>query len=146
MATRGDIVEFARTLIRGDFEANDRYERALDEDGWDGWPSFLSALFFLAVDRRFKGTYDEAQVIRFVADLRAEAGEGALPIDPSSMELLIKAVLDPAVRFDLPAETMGQIQTMVAYTILAREGLSDKELDGVLAEAQSIAEGQSGAA
>lgn len=134
---KSDVVEFARTLIRGDFEANDRYEHKLDTEGWDGWPSFLSALFFLAVERRFQGGYDEAQVIKFVAELRAEATDGA-PIDPASTELLIRAVFDPSVQPDIAPATMGHIQTLVAYAILSREALSDAQLDDLLNEAQEI--------
>ncbi|MDG4829159.1 hypothetical protein O7627_07545 [Solwaraspora sp. WMMD1047] len=64
MAVEVDLIEFVRTLVRDEYEANDHYERKLDDDGWAGWPPYLSALFFLAVDRRFAGVYDEPQVIR----------------------------------------------------------------------------------
>lgn len=138
MAT-SDIVEFARSLIRGDFAANDRYERKLDDAGWEGWPAFLSALFFLAIDRRFSGEYDQAKAIRLVADLRAGMSEEQTPPDPISTEKLIRAVFDPSVELDLPPEDMGKIQTLVAYNILAQEQLSDEELDELLAEAQELA-------
>ncbi|GIG86639.1 hypothetical protein Pen02_15750 [Plantactinospora endophytica] len=136
------MVGFARTLIKGDFEANDEYERRLDAEGWDGWPALLSALFFLAIERRFEGTYDEAEVIKFVADLRAGTVDGPGPIDPSEAESLIRAVFDESVQLDMSPEAMGQVQTLVAYTILSREGLSDDALDEVLAEAKQLAEEQ----
>ncbi|MGX7670752.1 hypothetical protein [Plantactinospora sp. DSM 117369] len=140
MMIRSDVVEFARTLIKGDFEANDEYERKLDAEGWDGWPAFLSALFFLAIERRFQGTYDEAEVIRFVADLRAETVDGTAPIDPADAESLIRAVFDESVQLDMEPEAMGRVQTLVAYTILAKEDLTDEALDDVLAEAKQLAE------
>jgi hypothetical protein len=138
MTVKGDVVEFARTLIRGDFEANDRYEQKLDAEGWDGWPPFLSALFFLAVERRFQGGYDKAEVIRFVADLRAGAVDGADPLDPVNAELLIRAVFDPSVQLDVAAAAMGHIQTLVAYRILSQEKLSDEQLNDLLNEARQI--------
>lgn len=140
MPTKSDLIEFVRTLVKGDFVTNDRYEHKLDAEGWDGWPQFLSALFFLAVDRRFHGRYDEAEVIRFVAELRAKTGEGGPSIDPSEAELLIKAVLEPSVEFDIAPQAMGEIETLVVYTILTEENLSDDDLDAVLREAQSIAD------
>ncbi|GAB3972350.1 hypothetical protein V1634_07585 [Plantactinospora veratri] len=142
MAIKSDVVEFARTLIRGDFEANDRYEEKLDAEGWDGWPPFLSALFFLAVERRFQGRYDEAEVIRFVADLRADTVDGAAPIDASSAESMIRAVFDESVQLRVAPEAMGRIQTLTAYKILANGNLTDKEIDSLLAEAKEIAEEQ----
>ncbi len=143
MPTKSDVIEFVRTLINGDFEANDRYEKKLDEEGWEEWPKFLSALFFIAVDRRFNGQYDEAQAIRFVAELRAEARDGAPPLNPSDTELLIKAVLNPPVEFNISPQAMGEIETLVVYTILTQENLSDEALDQILLEAQSIADSQS---
>ncbi|MBF9127472.1 hypothetical protein I0C86_00450 [Plantactinospora sp. S1510] len=138
MTVKSDVVEFARTLIKGDFEANDRYEQKLDAEGWDDWPSFLSALFFLAVERRFQGRYDKAEVIRFVAELRAGATEGAAPLDPANAELLIKAVFDQSVQLDIAPAAMGHIQTLVAYRILSQEKLSDEHLNDLLDEARQI--------
>ncbi|GAA3725479.1 hypothetical protein GCM10022225_02970 [Plantactinospora mayteni] len=140
MAIKSDVVEFARTLIRGDFEANDRYEEKLDAEGWDGWPRFLSALFFLAVERRFQGGYDEAAVIHFVADLRAETVDDAAPIDASNAESLIRAVFDESVQLTVTPEAMGRIQTLATYKIIAHENLSDEDIDKLLAEAKEIAE------
>ncbi|MEO3926028.1 hypothetical protein ABGB07_19475 [Micromonosporaceae bacterium B7E4] len=142
MAIKSDVIEFARTLIRKDFEANDRYEEKLDAEGWDGWPPFLSALFFLAVERRFQGRYDEAKVIRFVADLRAETVDDASPIDTPSAESLIRAVFDESVQLNVAPEAMGRIQTLATYKILANEDLTDEDIDNLLAEAKEIAEEQ----
>ncbi|MEE6261525.1 hypothetical protein [Plantactinospora sonchi] len=128
MTIKSDVVEFAHTLIRGDFEANDRYEAKLDAEGWDGWPSFLSALFFLAVERRFQGRYDEAEVIRFVADLRAETVDKSAPIDAASVESLIKSCVRTVRTADHGPGDYGQLRTIVSYRILANENLTDDEL------------------
>lgn len=144
MMIKSDVVEFARTLLRGDFEENDRYERKLDEEGWDGWPSLLSAIFFLAVDKRFGGRRDDAAIIHFVADLRAEVGDDGPVIEAAAAEALIRAVLDSSVEFSVDPAAMGTIQTLVVNKILAAENITDDELDGLLAKAKEIAESQPG--
>jgi hypothetical protein len=139
MATRSDAAEFVRTLVTGDTDGNRRYERRLEEHGWVGFPQFLSAIFFLAVERRFKASTDRAEVVRFVADLRADASD-TLPVDPVSIETLIGAVLDPTVEFNVSQENIGKIQMFVAHKALQEANLSESEFDAILAEADSIAE------
>jgi hypothetical protein len=144
MAIKTDLVHFVRTLVRRDVEANDQFERKLDDDGWEGWPYFLGAVFYLAVRLRFQGGPNDAEIIRFVADLRAEAGGVDPPIDPTDAETLIKAVFDPSLQVDLSAEVIGNLETLIAYTILHQENLSDEELDQILQEARVIADRSQG--
>ncbi len=139
MTIKSELVEYVRTLVRDDHEANIRYEEKLDEEGWDGWPAFLGALFFLTLQRRFSGGYDETEAIRLVADLRARTSNGGPVIDPASAELLIKAVFDPAVQVDLQPETLGHIETMAVYAILSEENLPDAALEALLTEARTVA-------
>ncbi len=142
MKTKDDLVEFVRTLICGDLEANDRYEQKLDEEGWDGWPQFLAALFAIAINRRFGGHYDEAQVIRFAAELRIEARYSSLTLNPLDIETLIKAVLVPAVDLKIAEEVMGEIQILAVYMILTQEKLFAEALDNLLDDARSVADKQ----
>ena len=138
---KDDVVQFARTLVRGDFEANDRLEKKLDQEGWDGWPQFLGALFFLAIGRQFKDRYDEGAVIRFVAELRANNAQSEGPsINQAEAESLIRAVFGSSTRPDLSSEAMGHIQTHAVYAILSQGNLTDQELDDLLTRARSIAD------
>jgi hypothetical protein len=147
---KSDLVQLVRTLVRGDFEANDRYEQKLDEAGWEGFPRFLSAVFFLAVGRRFARDADIAEIIRFVADIRAKTG--ACSVDPVAAETLIWAALDlnVAVNIDenvavnIDDELAGTVQLMVVHQILADENLSDEDLDGFLREAVRLGGGETG--
>jgi hypothetical protein len=141
VTVRSDFVELVRTLVRGDFEANDRYEQKLDEEGWEGFPRFLSAVFLLAVERRFARDADIGDIIRFVADIRARTG--ASGVDPVAAETLIRAVLDLNVAVNIEEELAGTVQLMVAHQILADENLSDEDLDGFLREAARLASPES---
>lgn len=142
MSTRSDSAEFIRTLVLGEYDANDQYEQKLDEQGWIGFPRFLATAFFLAVGRRFKTGDNHAEVVRFVADLRATSPDAAAILDPQATELVIRAVLDPDVAFDLDQTTLGKVQTMVVHKILTEEHLSADELDEFLGEAEGLAAGR----
>jgi hypothetical protein len=137
MATNHRI-EYLRTMVRGDFEANNRIEQELDSSGWKGWPIFLACCFYFAVDRHFKRPADLGQIVRFVAEIRAWIGEDWPDIDPLMTERLVRSVLDESVDIDVRAldqEMLGRIETAVVYRILTSSDLSDAELDAFLERA-----------
>ncbi|GIG86410.1 hypothetical protein [Plantactinospora endophytica] len=139
MTTKPELAAYIRTLVRGDNEANERIETQLDAEGWDGFPRFLAALFFLAVDRRFGENATSAEVIRFVADLRAGLADDAPAIDAQDAEALIRANIDPDADYDIEPSSIGKIQAAVTYKVLTDEKITDDELDALLAEATAIA-------
>jgi hypothetical protein len=139
LSQKSDAAEFIRTLVRGDFEANSQYEQRLEERAWVGFPKFLTAVFFLAVDRRFGNLANQADIIKFVADLRGRGTGDVASLDPQATETLIRAVLDPAIAVKLDQTTMARIQTLVAHKILTDEVLSDEQLDALLAQAEQLA-------
>jgi hypothetical protein len=140
MAIKPQIIEYIRTFVRNDYTANDRIEAQLDEEGWDGLYSFLSAVFFYAIDLHFDGKRDDKAIRRFVADIRSENPEVADQIDPVLAENAIFAVLDESVDLEAPPETLARIQTLGIYKALNEANLSDSELDELLARAARLAE------
>lgn len=138
MSTQSDSFGFVRTLIQGDFEANGQYKRRLDEQGWAGFPRFLTAVFFLAADRRFAMPPDRAEIVKFVAELRGRGTGDVAGIDPEAAEVLILAVLDAAVTVNLDQATVARIQTLVAHKILTDENLTPEELDAFLGRAEQL--------
>jgi hypothetical protein len=90
-----EMVEYIRTMVRGDHEANDRIEARLDEIGWDGFPALLGAVFYFAVNQRFNERTSPGEIMRFVADMRAAAPAGTPEIDANAAETLIRAAVDP---------------------------------------------------
>ncbi|MFI5926086.1 hypothetical protein ACIA3K_08850 [Micromonospora sp. NPDC051543] len=135
---KSDLIEYVRTMIRSDYAANESVGARLDAEGWDGFPRFLAALFFVAVDRRFGETADRVGVIKFVAELRAQY-EGGPEIRADDAESLILATIDPSLDYTVSPEMIGRIQAATVQKIFTEEGLVDSALDTLLLEAAHLA-------
>ncbi|RIV40636.1 hypothetical protein D2L64_03165 [Micromonospora radicis] len=133
------MVDYIRTMVRGDHEANDRIEARLDEIGWDGFPTLLGAVFYFAVNRRFDERTSPGEIMRFVADIRAAAPPGTPEIDANAAETLIRAAVDPDVETAIDPQMAGRIQGLVILSILGDGSVGDEELDELLTEAAALA-------
>jgi len=140
MATRPEIVDYIRTLIKGEHEANDRIESKLDATGWEGYATFLNAVFFYAIDRRFAGIRNDNAIIKFVAEMRTDIEGGGSEIDAATAEQVVTSVLDSTVEFTATPEMLAKIQTLATYKALTEENMSDAELDDLLAQAVQLAD------
>ena len=139
--TTSDHVEYLRTMVRGQFEENDRIEERLNSNGWGDWSVFLASCFYLAVDRHFKRPADSDEIVRFVADMRIWVGDDGPQIDPSLAETLIRSVLDEDVDVDMQAldqDMLGRVETLVVYRVLSTSNLSDAELDAIFDRARRM--------
>ncbi|WP_233558733.1 hypothetical protein [Micromonospora radicis] len=134
-----EMVDYIRTMVRGDHEANDRIEARLDEIGWDGFPTLLGAVFYFAVNRRFDERTSPGEIMRFVADIRAAAPPGTPEIDANAAETLIRAAVDPDVETAIDPQMAGRIQGLVILSILGDGSVGDEELDELLTEAAALA-------
>lgn len=134
-----EFAAYFRTLIRGGHAANDQIEAKLDAEGWDGFPRFLAALFFVAVDRHFGEDATRTDVIKFVAYMRAGLGDDAPEVNPEAAETLILSIIDPSVDYDIDQQMIGRIHAATVHKVLAEGDLTDQELDAVLAEAVGLA-------
>jgi hypothetical protein len=140
MTIHPDIVEYVRTFIRDEYTENDRIEERLAQTGLgEDFASFLSAVFFFAVDRRFDGTNDRAAIIRFVADLRAQDGPGGLDVEAPAAEAVIAAVFDPTTELNVTADSLAAIQVHVIHKAISDLQLTDDELNELLREAEQLA-------
>ncbi|MEV0215378.1 hypothetical protein [Micromonospora sp. NPDC050695] len=135
-----DLPEYVRTMVQGDYAASVAVEARLDAAGWDGFPRFLAALFFLAVDRRFGAAARPGEVIMFVAELRASLSEGGPVIDVEAAEALILTTIDPSADYSASQEMIGRIQAATIQKVLTDDDLTDAELDALLAEAVEFAQ------
>ncbi|WP_233604357.1 hypothetical protein [Micromonospora sp. HM5-17] len=138
MEIKPEMVDYLRTMIKGDLDANSRIEAQLDEKGWDDFPKLLGAVFFLAVDRQFGDDASAAEIVQFVAEMRAKAPVDPAVIDANAAETLIKSALDPALDHDVESEMIGRIQTLTIMHVLGAEDVSDDDLDDVLEEAVQL--------
>lgn len=140
MKIKSELIDYLRTLIRGEFAVNDQIEEKLDEIGWDGWPALLTMAYYLAVQHHFAGRYQEAEAIRLVAELRSRISTNGPEIDPASAESLLKAVFDNTVPVDIHPEELGRIELLTIYGVLSGGRISDAELDRLLDKARELAE------
>ncbi|MEO3769911.1 hypothetical protein [Micromonospora sp. B9E7] len=134
-----EMVDYIRTMVRGDHEANDRVEARLDQLGWDGFPTLLGAVFYFAVNRRFDEQTSPGEIMRFVADIRAAVPAGAPEIDANAAETLIRAAVDPDVETAIDPQMAGRIQGLVILAILGNHAIADDDLEALLADAVALA-------
>jgi len=142
VTTNPKLIEFLRTFVRDEADANDRLEKELDEEGWGNYALLLNAAFFLAVDRYFDGRRDDAAIIQFVAGMRSQLDVGGSSIDPTAAEALITSVFDPDTPLNIEPGMMGKIQTHALHKALNDRPISDDDLANLLNEAASIASSQ----
>jgi hypothetical protein len=139
MNISADMVDYIRTMVSGEHEANDAIEARLDEDGWGDFATLLGAVFFLAVDRRFGEGADRGVVMKFVSKMRSEIPVDPSYIDANSAESLIMAALDPAVGHDVEPEMKGRIQGAVISYVLGAPDMTNENREAVYAEAMQMA-------
>jgi hypothetical protein len=134
-----EIIEYVRTFVRDDYEENDRIERLLDEEGWgDGFASYLAAVFYYVIDRRFGSRWNQGAVIQFVADMRA-ANSVMAQVEPAVAEAAIRAVLDPAAELNVPALELPKTQIVAIHRAVAELDMTDSDLDELLRKAERLA-------
>ncbi|GAB3942699.1 hypothetical protein [Micromonospora vulcania] len=132
------MVAYIRTMVTGDHAENDRIEARLDSQGWEGFPTLLGAVFYLAVDRRFPNGAGPDEVIRFVSQMRSTT-TGGPETDATSAERLINAALDPSIDTDIDPKVAGRIQGLTILHTLGGRAISDEDLDALLTEALDLA-------
>ena len=134
-----DYAELVRCIVHDDWAAYDqRTQRLNEESGWDGWSEFLAAAFLVAVERRFDEANDPAEVIRFVAEARAEFTVSGSDLDPTAAEIMINSVLDRASAAGIDTRMVVQVEIVVIRKLLRDANLTDADLDAFLVEAEQI--------
>ena len=135
------VTALFRAAIGGDAEGIDSATARLDADGWAGSVRHVFAVFGQAVQRRFPPGYTRADIVRFVADVRAASHDpGSMSADTAE-ELVRVALgeldLDPELGF----EEVVTPQISLAVAILRDERLSDAELDAFFTGVEEQVEG-----
>ncbi len=134
-----EIMDLFRAAARNDWAAVDRATERLDATGWPGGVTGITAVFGLAIQRRFPAEYETQDVVRFVAEARGEIADPN-DIPPNEAESLILAALGDTERArNVPAEVAISTQIALALKIVSDEKLSDLELERFLNEAEALA-------
>ncbi len=104
----------------------------------EGFGHLLYAAFALAARRKFSPAWTRADVVRFVADARAHVGKDPDDLDPIAAEHQLRTALGERIPGYPPEEARARAQ-VILLTALSRD-LTDAELDGLLAEARTLAD------
>ncbi|MFY1700724.1 hypothetical protein ACN28G_03075 [Micromonospora sp. WMMA1923] len=132
------MVAYIRTMVKGEHAANDEIEARLDSEGWDGFGTFLGAVFYFAVNRRFPTGASRDEVIRFVGEMRSTS-IGGPETDAASAEKLVSAALNPSLDTDIEPMSAGRIQGLTILHTLGGGAVTDEDLDALLGEAATLA-------
>lgn len=141
MPVTDDQVAALRAYLAGDLETHHQLYRRLDRaSARSDYTALITAAFFEAVERRFAERGTSADVIEFVADVRARSDELAEKVDPHDAERLIRAALTDEDIGDMDDATKGRLFIVILAALVADEHLSPESLDDFLAEARKLAD------
>ncbi|MDG4791446.1 hypothetical protein O7626_37085 [Micromonospora sp. WMMD1102] len=138
MTDRTAYLELIRELVNGDAEAYRERCAELDEKGWDELGIVVGAAFFLAARQRRVTFQDEAAIIRYVAETRAEMADTSFDLDPAVAEKLFAATTtgDTDELDNVDPNLIIESEMLLLWKLL--RPLSADELSRFLAEVDSL--------
>lgn len=140
MAVTTDQVATLRAYLAGDFEQYEQLYKRMDRQAArTTFLALIDAAFFEAVDRRFAKDGTRADVIEFVADIRARS-DRVSEIDALTAERLIRAVLGDGTIDDIEDKDRFGTETVLLAGLIADEQLDDAGLDAFVADARKLAD------
>lgn len=140
MAVTADQVATLRADLAGDFNQYDRLYESLDHEAARmTYAALIEAAFFEAVDQRFAKDGTVANVIEYVADIRARS-DRLSEIDSHAAERLIRACLGDGSVDDLDDKTRFGTEIVLLAGLIVDEHLDDAGLDEFLGEARKLAD------
>lgn len=105
------------------------------------YTTLLAAAFMEAVNRRFGRRDSAAEVIEYVADVRARVPEAGQKIDPSAAERLMRSILaDDAHAPDIDARMRGRIFIFFLAAMVSDAQYDDDQLEALLTVARKAAD------
>jgi hypothetical protein len=139
MPVTDEQIATLRAHLAGDAEEYQRLWKRLDRDAAKtGYMALLAAAFFEAVDRRFAKDGTVADVIEFVAGLRARLGDNADEVDPDVAERLIRDALGDGTTEDLDEETIVATKVMLLTALISDMQLGGARLDEFMATSREL--------
>jgi len=125
---RDEHLEPLRRYMLGDPDGLEPFEADPDDADVRAQRMLFLAAVAVGVLRRFR-TFNRAQIVRFVGDLRISLGEDAGDVEPLIAESIIRAALG-----DLPVDEVARVQQDPESALLANvfilEKLRDENITG----------------
>ncbi|HZB32802.1 MAG TPA: hypothetical protein VE465_21770 [Streptosporangiaceae bacterium] len=136
MLVTDEQVAALRAYLVDDEEESDRLIGYLEQSGGlDGFSALFGSAFFDAVNRRFAPTWSVAEVVRFVATVRAHHLADPNDLDPLNAERLIRTALGDGSVDDLDDEIRAA-QMILLPVLIHEEQPNPVALEDILAQAR----------
>jgi hypothetical protein len=132
LVTAAQVAALRAYLVLDLFEADRLNRQLVQTDDLDGYGELVYAAFVTAARRKFSPTWTVADIIRFVANARAQRGGDADDINPRAAENLIRRALDDHVADEVDQETKARTQILLLAALVEDQQLSDADLDEFL--------------
>lgn len=138
MPVTNEQVAALRAQLTGDQEEHLRLYSQIEASGdLVGYAALLGAAFVVATERHFQPPVTRADLIRYVADVRARTPEAGEKVEPKAAEqLLYEALANESFTGD--PRLNGAHQTIFLAALVADAQLTPEELDEFLAEARTV--------
>ncbi|GLZ10353.1 hypothetical protein Acsp04_05880 [Actinomadura sp. NBRC 104425] len=104
------------------------------------WSALIAAGFFEAVDRRWANDRDSADIVEYVASVRAKDPELSEQIEPNVAEQLILHALGKSEAPDVDDSDRYAIQFLFMAALIVDERLDGAGLDKFLAAVRELAD------
>ena len=80
-------------MLRNQAEEYQQTVGQFDDDDWDSFGTLIGAAFALAVRQQFGSEHTPAEVVKLVAELRAQFDPDGDSLDPRVFELMVRSAL-----------------------------------------------------
>ena len=126
--------------LRAHLQGNQALQQELYERVTPAYSTLVTAAFLEAVNRRFGGRDSAAEVIEYVADVRARSPKLGQQIDPHAAERVIRRVLADVDVSDISSRVKGQIYITFLVAMVSDAEYDDDQLDAFLTVARKAAD------
>src|SRR6266516_2652175 len=133
----------AYLYLRSDQEADKAeqlFKQLARSGAVEGIGELLYAAFTVAARRKFSPTWTLADIVRFVAQVRAQASDEPSLLDPAAAEHQLRTALGAKLPGYPAEEARAQTQLVLLPALADSLGLDQAGLDGLLAEARPLAD------
>jgi hypothetical protein len=145
MAVTDEQVAALHAQLADDANEHRRLLTQLDlKTGGRAYVALIDAAFFEAVERRFGNRSTTADIIEYVADVRARSQRLADAVDVRTAEQVIRMVFSDSPMEPLDGKTALTAKQVLLAALIADEHLDDSGLDKVLADARQLADRMAG--
>jgi hypothetical protein len=123
-------------------DAGQMFRQLADSDTAEGTGELIYAAFVVAARRKLAPRWTLADVVRYVAHLRARSADNADELDPAAAENQLRAALGEQIAPHRSEEDRGTAQVLLLLLLELTHDLcrTPSELDELLGQARTFAE------